>query len=157
MSKHFQRTIGHIRAATNTIWHHDFFLQKISSTLLCSSCIRPLVYPSELAQYTPCNETNKTILIVVSSMWFFPDIFCRVGAPYVCSRYLTVPIKIPASYCWPQVYNAVWASCQIRKIAGCACVGNVGSVFDATVRSRSRHASRHVRHARAVVHVGIAN
>ena len=25
-----------------------------------------------------------------------------------------------------------WASCQIRKIAGCACAGNAGNVFPAT-------------------------
>ena len=28
--------------------------------------------------------------------------------------------------------NAEWASCQIRKIAGCACTGNAGNVFPAT-------------------------
>ena len=38
-----------------------------------------------------------------------------------------------------------WASCQIRKIAGCACAGNAGNVFRATAGYRSRHASRHVR------------
>ena len=47
-----------------------------------------------------------------------------------------------------------WASCQIRKIAGCACAGNV---FPASAGQRSRHASRHVRHACAVMHAGIAN
>ena len=26
-------------------------------------------------------------------------------------------------------YNVTWASCQIRKIAGCACAGNAGNVF----------------------------
>ena len=37
---------------------------------------------------------------------------------------------------------------------GCACAGNI---FPATADKRSRHASRHVRDARAVVHAGIAN
>ena len=37
---------------------------------------------------------------------------------------------------------------------GCACAGNV---FPVTAGKRSRHASRHVRHARAVMHAGIAN
>ena len=52
-----------------------------------------------------------------------------------------------------------WASCQIHRIAGCACVGNAGNVFPATDFKgkppvwRSRHASRHVRDARAVMHV----
>ena len=49
------------------------------------------------------------------------------------------------------------ASCQIRKIVGCACTGNAGSVFPATVGKRSRHASRHVRDARAEMHAGVAN
>ena len=48
-----------------------------------------------------------------------------------------------------------WASYQIRKIADCACTGNAGNVFPATAGYRSRHASRHVRHARAVMHAGI--
>ena len=49
------------------------------------------------------------------------------------------------------------ASCQICKIAGCACAGNAGNVFPTTVGWWSRHASWHVRDARAVMHAGIAN
>ena len=37
---------------------------------------------------------------------------------------------------------------------GCTCAGNAGNVFPVTAGKRSRHASRHVRHARAVVHAG---
>ena len=37
---------------------------------------------------------------------------------------------------------------------GCACAGNV---FPYTAGKRSRHAARHVRDARVVMHVGIAN
>ena len=40
---------------------------------------------------------------------------------------------------------------------GCACAGNAGNVFPATAGKQSRHASRHVRDARAVMHAGIAN
>ena len=50
-----------------------------------------------------------------------------------------------------------WTSCQIRKTEVCACAGNAGYVFPAPAGKRSWHASRHVRHARAVMHVGIAN
>ena len=39
----------------------------------------------------------------------------------------------------------------------CACAGNAWNVFPVTTGARSRHASRHVRDARAVMHVGIAN
>ena len=44
-----------------------------------------------------------------------------------------------------------WASYQIHKMAGCACAGNAGNVFPTTVGWGSRHASRHVRHARDVM------
>ena len=50
-----------------------------------------------------------------------------------------------------------WVSHQICEIAGCACTGNAGNVFPTTTGQRSRYASRHVRNARAVMHVGIAN
>ena len=50
-----------------------------------------------------------------------------------------------------------WAPYQIRKIVGCACAGNAGNVFPATAGWRTRHASRHVRDARALMHAGIAN
>ena len=57
----------------------------------------------------------------------------------------------------PQKHVCTWASCQIRKIAGCACAGNAWNVFPATNFKGNRHASRHVHHARAVIHIGIAN
>ena len=40
---------------------------------------------------------------------------------------------------------------------GCVCVGNAGNVFSATAGKQSRHASRHVLDARAVMHAGIGN
>ena len=48
-----------------------------------------------------------------------------------------------------------WVSYQIRKIGGWACAGNAGDVFLVTDGKRSRHASRHVRDAHAVMHVGM--
>ena len=59
---------------------------------------------------------------------------------------------------WVIVTNIpTWASCQIRKIVGCACAGNSGNVCPTIAGQRSRHASRHVCDARAVMHAGIAN
>ena len=58
---------------------------------------------------------------------------------------------------WRETYSSVWASYQIRKIVVCACAGIAGDVFPATAGYRSRHASRHVRDARAVVHARVAN
>ena len=55
------------------------------------------------------------------------------------------------------VASLAWASCQIRKIAGAHAPGMPGTFSPFTAGKRSRHASRHVRHARAVMHVGIVN
>ena len=44
-----------------------------------------------------------------------------------------------------------------KQYCGCVCAGNAGNAFPVTAGKRSRHASRHVRHARAVMHDGIAN
>ena len=51
---------------------------------------------------------------------------------------------------------------RYKKMAGCACAGNAGTFSPPpfskeTARYRSRHASRHVRDARAVMHVGIVD
>ena len=67
---------------------------------------------------------------------------------------------------WAHKPFVQWVSCQIRKIAGCAC-RDAGNVFPAN-EFKGNHqlaipayitarASRHVRDARAVMHVGIAN
>ena len=53
--------------------------------------------------------------------------------------------------------HVTWASCQIRKIAGYACAGNAGSVSPPPRVSDPDMQSRHVRGARAVMHVRIAN
>ena len=56
-----------------------------------------------------------------------------------------------------------WAFYQTRKIADCGMRREYLETFSPTPTSkettsyRSRHASRHVRDARAVMHVGIAN
>ena len=56
-----------------------------------------------------------------------------------------------------QHWLGLWTSYQIHKIAGCAGAGNTGNVFPATAGYRPRHASWHVRYARAVMHAVIAN
>ena len=62
-----------------------------------------------------------------------------------------------AATCAQVIKFLLWASCQIGKLRFCACAGNAGNVFPATVGLRSRHESRHVRDARDVMHAGIAN
>ena len=61
-----------------------------------------------------------------------------------------------------RIFIYPWASYQLRKIAGCACAGNVGSVFPRRrfqrkpqVSDPSMHHGTCV-HARAVMHGGIA-
>ena len=58
-----------------------------------------------------------------------------------------------------EYYNGVpWTSDQIRKIARCACAGNAfpPPISKETISLRSRNASRHVRYARAMMHIEIA-
>ena len=79
----------------------------------------------------------------------FPfDIFATMGSH--CKR----PLQW-GHYC-------IWWYCGMGLLpdtqnCGCACAGNAGNVFPVTTGKRSRHASRHVRHARAMMHAGIAN
>ena len=79
---------------------------------------------------------------------------------------MNINFLILADLCWWKsslgCFMLPWDTCQIRKIAGCACAGNAGNVFPATYFKGNRWlaipaASRHVHHARAVMHVGIAN
>ena len=63
-----------------------------------------------------------------------------------------------ALYCWNV---ALGCPCFMGLLpdtqnCGCACAGNAGNVFPVAAGKRSRHASRHVRYARAVMHAGIA-
>ena len=50
-----------------------------------------------------------------------------------------------------------WASYQIRKIAGAHAPEMPGTLSQPPLVKRSRHASRYVRDARAVMHAGTAN
>ena len=44
-------------------------------------------------------------------------------APIIYTKYSPGLYQLHMNSSWP------WASCQIRKIAGCACAGNAGNVF----------------------------
>ena len=81
---------------------------------------------------------------------------------------LIISSKACAGWRWILLSNwsIVWKEFQYHDAMGllpdtqncrCACAGNAGNVFPVTAGKPSRHASRHVRHARAVMHVGIAN
>ena len=51
-------------------------------------------------------------------------VLCNIGTtPGKFQRNVPLYINSPKPMTWP------WASYQIRKIAGCACVGNAGNVF----------------------------
>ena len=77
--------------------------------------------------------------------------YTRINIYIVSQHYLTD--SLPA---------APWTSYQIRKLPVAHAPGMPGTfspppTSKQTASYRSRHASRHVRHARAVMHVGIAN
>ena len=75
-----------------------------------------------------------------------------------CINESVLPNEIfPYKYLKMHLHSVQWASCQICQIPGCACTGNAGNVLPATAGKQSRHASRHVHDARAVMHATIAN
>ena len=55
-----------------------------------------------------------------------------------------------------RLYDVCMGLLPDTQNCGCACAGNAGNVFPVAAGKRSRHASRHVRYARAVMHAGIA-
>ena len=89
------------------------------------------------------HQDDNLISVLCHLCWGYNDVW---------SKKKTTIMNITITVC-----VTPWTSCQICKIAGCACTGNAENVFPATAGQRSRHASRHVRDARAVMHAGIAN
>ena len=106
-----------------------------------------------------CNGSYISVWVSWNAIWWYIwGVLCQkqvswAGASNYIPQYLWGVITYPRSW---YLSLAQWASCQIRKIAGCACAGNAGNVSP-HYRGLKRywHASRHVRHARAVMHVGI--
>ena len=47
-----------------------------------------------------------------------------------CWYFVNDSLMIPVDLLW--MYSLSWGSCQISKIAGCACAGNAGNFFPAT-------------------------
>ena len=90
----------------------------------------------EIKRPDTCNKTEN--LSLLSSLFFF---------------YIT----------WTVITSFTpWASFQPHYVAGSACAGNAGNISPsatskATASKRSQHASRHVHHARAAMHIEIAN
>ena len=68
----------------------------------------------------------------------------HIGPMNLAIREATIQILLMTQY--KRQFDVTWASCQIRKIASCACAGNAGNDFPATVSF-----------ARATMHPGIAN
>ena len=73
---------------------------------------------------------------------------------YVCKVYCHLIRHRSFKNIWIELYMGLLPN---TSNCGCACAGNAGNVFPATTGKQSRHASRHVRDARAVMHAGIAN
>ena len=81
---------------------------------------------------------------------FYCDLFVVVVIS-VMRRFTRVPFTL-ILYCFVFSMGLL----PDKSNCGCACAGNTGNVFPATAGKRFRHASRHVRDARAVMHAGIA-
>ena len=114
-------------------------------------------------------------------MWYEKEVtslILIISANFACAAYDIMKCFISLMHCFSSRQNMwwscdtdtviwklavmAWASYQIRKIAVAHAPGMPGTFSPPpsskeTASKRSRHASRHVRHARAVMHVGIAN
>ena len=135
--------------------------QYVLGISLLESCVRVsnIVIWHDLQMYSAANMGNfisclhceKSVIVfdlgLPSCWWHMRNKSVKLDQVYMCwsSRsYLSGHLR-------------AWASCQIRKMAGCASAGNTGKVFPATAVKRSQHASQQVRDARTVMHAGIAN
>ena len=143
---HFRFSIFHISAKISTLLYtrvaleYPIFLQ-ITFALqitLYSANISTLRYT--FRQSRLCVPYLIIIIIIKSKIWIISH---SLGLGFETMVYAY-------AVCSP------WVSCQIRKIAGCACAGNAGNVFPASVGKRSQHASRHVHDARVMLHAAIA-
>ena len=131
------------------IWNYSNMVHGYLHSCPCCAAIdhniniKLLPVPDNLANAMSFKKNSllnhRKLLYSICSPKLLPCKALNNGCNYVCSA------------------ASLWASCQIRKIAVCACAGNAGNVFPVTAGRRSRHASRHVRDARAVMHAGIAN
>ena len=86
-----------------------------------------------------------------------------------CTKWQNKPYKLKTCFRhftlldWSQghTYSTQWASYQVRKLRIALVLGMPGTFFPPTSKETaskwSRHASRHVRNARVVMHVAIAN
>ena len=107
-------------------------------------------------------QLNATIFIILWPITFC----CNVPVPLPPRTISRIPNKNTLrgrkmGFSWsspiPSSCNTLWYDMGLlpdTQNCGCACAGNV---FPVAACKRSRHASRHVRHARAVMHAGIAN
>ena len=59
--------------------------------------------------------------------------------------------RMPDKQCFHDI--PTWASCQIRKIAGCACAGNAGNVSPKRLQRKSLVSDPGVHHGTCVTHV----
>ena len=122
-------------------------LINISSTLLCR-------HMSTMASQINDNSTvcrqrvraNNKENIKTPHYWSFwgnsnSDRWIPHAKNPLCRRHFHV-MTSPCRYCLRSRDRGIgqWASCQVRKIKGCACAGNAGNVFPATAGQLSRHA-----------------
>ena len=88
-------------------WDDKFHHHQITlSNIICGSYLRHSCCPLLFCYATPWSHCGP-------GMWNHWGIQWKKGV-------VMNPVSSP------------WASCQIRKIAGCACAGNAGNVFPAT-------------------------
>ena len=139
-----------------------FNLSYISSTTFALTCItmeyQSIRYgfwhpvPSNHFHHYHSNHFSFNVSAISCSVWLLPwNIASDIG---MCVLHFTLLQCYFMAVSVSKIKQAPWASWKIRIIAGCACAVNAGNVFPAISCYQSRHASRHVRDVRAVMHAG---
>ena len=123
-----------------------------------SSLKHPVIY---FTYYNINNSnTNRRADMLDSWLFFYQEHFCCWRSPNYCwPSMIMSPPQMEAHHFWvgPKGLLPDTQNCGLRMRRG-----NAGNVFPPptskeTTSWLSRHASRHVRHDRGVMHVGIAN
>ena len=92
---------------------------------------------------------NRNIRNILAKLaWYYDLLRLAIFLREYRSRHFKVKFWLNNSRSWIDGVFAQWASCQIRKIAGYACAGNVGNVFPAR-----RISDPDMHHGTCVMHV----
>ena len=99
----------------------------VTLSLLTLGCFRFSFNTRLKASFLRCRSKHHNSSIIIfhdEELQHFQPIITLPSKP---CQYVPLVARVLRSMLFPSL--SVWATCQIRKIAGCACAGNAGNVF----------------------------